>query len=433
MPLTSRQATEGQAIATAALTPMQRKLPMQHTVQTMTRSSSIQGWGKELIREDEGNMPAGLLDSLYDAVIAPDGFQQFIVRLTSTFELKGVGLLVRHLDQRDSMGLWLHGIESSWMESYATIYGSEDMLALHLEHAPIGKFYSSNLDLPSPERFGETRFFREWAQPQGVAYAAGSVVMREGPWLTQVFLQRSTEHPPFSRDEMAQMNQLVPHLQRATQMRQRLGSLRAGRHLLAASLNAFAIPIVLFDEHGCIAHENNNAADLLDKGDAIYRVDRRVMASTKTASRAFHAALGDAVRSQRTPGMSPASVVLVERAGRRPLSLMMVPLHGSGEDGSHSGALLFVFDPEATPSVTAELLQRLFGFTAAESELAVALCAGSSPEEIAFDRDRSISTVRNQIRSLYTKTGAHRQSDLIGLMLASPAYFLAKEHVRSPE
>jgi DNA-binding CsgD family transcriptional regulator len=115
--------------------------------------------------------------------------------------------------------------------------------------------------------------------------------------------------------------------------------------------------------------------------------------------------------------------------------MMILPMHGTGEDGSHNGALLFVFDPEAAPTVTADLLQRLFGFTSAEGELAVALCAGSSPEEIASERDRSISTIRNQIRSLYEKTGARRQSDLIGLLLASPAYFIAKEHThaRKPE
>ena len=386
------------------------------------------GYSRSNFDEGEETDSGELLDSLYNAVIAPEGFQQFIEKLAAIFQLKGVALVVRHIEAQDTLGLWLHGIEPEWMRSYTFKYGSEDMLAMYLERSPIGQFYASNLDLPSPARFQETRFFREWAEPQGVAYAAASVVMREGPWLTVAFLQRSPAQPPFSREEMARFNRLIPHWQRATQMRQRLSGLHVDRNFLAASLNAFAVPIVLFDEQGRIVHENMSASALLDKGDAIHRADGRLMTSTKASTRALHLELGNVIRSRQTSSGAPAGLVLVERPGARPLTMMILPMQGTGHDAGHDGALLFAFDPDAAPSVTAALLQRLFGFTAAEGELAVALCAGSSPEEIAAERSRSISTVRNQIRSLYAKTGAQRQSDLVGLLLASPAYFIAKEH-----
>jgi len=38
-----------------------------------------------------------------------------------------------------------------------------------------------------------------------------------------------------------------------------------------------------------------------------------------------------------------------------------------------------------------------------------------------------VSTVRTQIRSLFAKTGTHRQADLVGLLLASPACFAARD------
>ena len=60
-----------------------------------------------------------LLGSLYDAVLAPGGFQPFIRQLAEAFDLKGVALLVRHAEARDATGLWLHGVEPGWMESYA--------------------------------------------------------------------------------------------------------------------------------------------------------------------------------------------------------------------------------------------------------------------------------------------------------------------------
>jgi DNA-binding CsgD family transcriptional regulator len=93
-----------------------------------------------------------------------------------------------------------------------------------------------------------------------------------------------------------------------------------------------------------------------------------------------------------------------------------------------SGALMFIFDPEQAHDITADLVRKLFKLSPAEAQLAVSLCAGRTLEEIAAERGRALSTVRSQVRSLFDKTGTNRQTDLVSLLLASPACFLAKEH-----
>ena len=372
-----------------------------------------------------------LLGSLYDAVLASDGFQAFIRDLAELFSLKGVALVVRNVEGRDATGLWLHGIEPHWMDSYALTYGREDILATYIEQAPIGQFYASNLHLPEPERFGETRFYQEWAQPQGVAFAAGSVVMREGTWLTQVFLQRAPHQGQFLSEELAQLSRLIPHWQRAVQMRQRLVSLRVGQDLLAASLDAISMPTLLFDEVGCIIHQNRSATTLLCSNEWLWRSGDRLMTAIPAVTRNLHVQISNAVRAHREGHESSHSIVVVKRAGRLPLTMMALPLRSDAR-GAHpairSGALMFVFDPENVPVVTADVVGKLFELSATEAELAVALCGGLSPEEIATERNRAVSTVRTQIRSLFAKTGTNRQVDLIGLLLASPAFFVAKEH-----
>jgi DNA-binding CsgD family transcriptional regulator/PAS domain-containing protein len=365
-----------------------------------------------------------LLGGLYDAVLAPEGFQHFLRDLALSFDLKGVALFVRHAQERAPMGLWLHGIESAWMESYALTYAREDMLARHIENSPIGQFYASNLDLPDPHRFGETRFFREWAQPQGIACAAASVVMREGLWITQVFLQRSPQQPPFARAEVEQLNRLLPHWQRATQMRQRLASLRAGQDLLAASLDAIAMPTLLFDDVGRVVHRNRSAGALLDSHASLWIEDDRLVCASVAATRDMHQQIGYAVHAQRDD--AAPGVTTLERAGRQPLTMMVLPLR-TPQAAHRSGALMFVFDPAAVPELATDIVRRLFDLTLAEAELAVSLCGGLSPEEAALERGRAVSTVRTQIRSLFAKTGTHRQADLVGLLLASPACFAARD------
>jgi DNA-binding CsgD family transcriptional regulator len=100
-------------------------------------------------------------------------------------------------------------------------------------------------------------------------------------------------------------------------------------------------------------------------------------------------------------------------------------LQRQGGSGGTSGALLFAFDPEAGPPLKAELVKKLFSLTEAEAHLAVALCDGKTLEEISVERGTTVNTVRSQLKSVFGKTGASRQADLVSLILASPAYLLS--------
>jgi DNA-binding CsgD family transcriptional regulator len=114
--------------------------------------------------------------------------------------------------------------------------------------------------------------------------------------------------------------------------------------------------------------------------------------------------------------------VMLPRSHRRPiiaypikLSAMSVNVFGDYQ------ALLVMVDPERRPVLPHELLKSAFGLTAAEARLANRLSAGAALETIADELQISKGTVRNQLKSVFQKTGVHRQSDLVAL-LASYLY-----------
>jgi DNA-binding CsgD family transcriptional regulator len=372
-----------------------------------------------------------LLGSLYDGVTTQDGFQEFIAALCTAFQLKGVLMCIRHAETQEMKGLWLHGVTREWMDSYALEYASEDILAHHIAVSPIAHFYASNLDIPNPERFPEIRFYREWVAPQGMAYAAGSIVLREGAWDTQVFLQRGPDHPPFSREELDQLNLLIPHLQRAIQMRQRFTELQLGQDFLASGLDVLAMPTFLFDEYSRIAHMNRSAGELLKASDNLKVEDGHLLTGDIAVTRKLNLELTNAINASRGNGVELNGIVLLPRLGRMHLMLLVAPLRLTGGVPLRGAALLFAFDPESTPAVTASLVRRLFTLSEAEAELAVALCGGKSVDEVAAERGTSIHTARSQLKSIFGKTGTRRQADLVSLLLASPAYFLAGHQANS--
>ncbi|MES2297746.1 MAG: helix-turn-helix transcriptional regulator [Pseudomonadota bacterium] len=380
---------------------------------------------QETIAAPELSMDA-LVGSAYGAVMAPTGFQDFIVAMCRPFQLKGVLMNIRHADTRELKGLWVHGVGKQWMESYVLEYAAEDILADHILHSPIASFYASNLDIPNPELFPENRFYREWVEPQGMAYAAGAIVLREGPWLTELYLQRSPAQPPFARTEIDQLNRLLPHLQRALQMRQRFAELQLGQDFLASSLDVLAMPTFLFGEDLRVAHANRSAVEFLAGRDSLWLDDGHLQTSHAPTSRSLGLELSNAVRASRGDGSELAGVVLLPRVGQMPLMLMAAPMHLSGPSKQQGAALLFVFDSGRAPVIASDLIQLLFGLSEAEAELATALCGGKTLDDAAKARGTTINTVRSQLKSIFGKTGVKRQADLMSLLLASPAYFLAR-------
>jgi DNA-binding CsgD family transcriptional regulator len=359
--------------------------------------------------------------------MAPAGFQAFIEMLTEVFRLKAATMIIRHTETQEVKGLWLCGVAKKWLESYSLDYAREDMLAQHIMTSPITHFYASNLDVPDSDRFAETRFYNEWIVPQGVAYAAGAVVLQEGAWLTQLILQRGPLNPPFAREEMEQLNQLAPHLQRALQMRQRFAELQLGQNFLAGGLDVLAMPTLLFNEYGLVAHYNRSAALLLNDRSSLRLDDGHLQTQDSATTRKLSLEITNAIRASRGHGSDLNSVVLLKRADHLPLMLMIAPLPLADSLQTHGGALLFAFDPEATPNVTVDLIRRLFALSEAEAELSAALCCGKTLDDVASQRGTSINTIKSQLKSIFLKTGTKRQSELVSLLLASPAYFLAQK------
>lgn len=78
--------------------------------------------------------------------------------------------------------------------------------------------------------------------------------------------------------------------------------------------------------------------------------------------------------------------------------------------------IVILVDLDAHPEPNPATLRNLFGFTAAETRLALELAQGSTLNEIARSHQLSRTTIRSQLASLFIKTQTSRQSELIALL-----------------
>src|SRR5687768_6974194 len=126
--------------------------------------------------------------------------------------------------------------------------------------------------------------------------------------------------------------------------------------------------------------------------------------------------------------LSGALKQLINRAGANIPAGSMSWLATSSKEGftalvnqianvsSDETSTIILLDLDAHPEPSPRTLQRLFGLTAAETQLAVELARGHNLLDISRSRRLSRTTIRSQLGALFAKTQTRRQADLVALL-----------------
>jgi DNA-binding CsgD family transcriptional regulator len=170
--------------------------------------------------------------------------------------------------------------------------------------------------------------------------------------------------------------------------------------------------VLIVDRDARLVFANRAAERMLESGDGIRLVSGRLTAAHRDDRAAFTALFNP------LGAVEGASAVAALRRprNRRPLLVQAVPLriHGRWDP---AGRIVLLIDVDPPPRPSPDRLAVLYGLTAAEARLWADLASGATLAEIALRRQVSVNTLRVQLARLFTKTGAHRQADLICLAL----------------
>ena len=130
----------------------------------------------------------------------------------------------------------------------------------------------------------------------------------------------------------------------------------------------------------------------------------------------------------RNRGLALAAhgAVCVELAAQDDAGPLRLMLMRSSDDAGAAGAVLcLVFERHATAHLPGcGLLRDIYGFSAAEAELAGLLLAGQTLGDAARSRSVSLNTAKSQLRNVLRKTGARNQAELMRTLIGGPAGLL---------
>lgn len=239
---------------------------------------------------------------------------------------------------------------------------------------------------------------------------------RAGPAVWAISLQRTAGDGMFGDEEMRALAALSEPLTEVATL-----SRLVGQQVLQGTLNAFEMinkPAIAMTKSGVVLDANAQATRLFDEE---FRVClRRLYIRDSKASAELELLLGryPSEGELRPRSRSPiGNVVVARRQFRRPILIRILPVYGPARSPFLGARFILILrDMEATRRPPLEVIAETFSLSPAEAKVASMIAAGSSPEEIADELMLSRETVRNQIKTVFGKTGVHRQNELAALI-----------------
>jgi DNA-binding CsgD family transcriptional regulator len=220
---------------------------------------------------------------------------------------------------------------------------------------------------------------------------------------------------------------LAPHLQRAFRITNIISELRDKNRVLADALDKLPQGVVIVNIAGYILFINSSAKRIADAKDGIsINRQQKLQAVTVQDTIQLHMLIETVTRTGADGQMNYGGVIQLGRhSALRPLSLLVAPLNQGGADLNfrQSAALIFITDPELKIETDEQIVQQLYRLTPAEARLTLLLTQGKSVAEASAELKVTTNTTRTHLKRIFQKTGARRQSDLVKLLINSPANF----------
>ncbi|OCC23486.1 hypothetical protein MB02_12480 [Croceicoccus estronivorus] len=260
--------------------------------------------------------------------------------------------------------------------------------------------------------------YKEWLESVDGSHIMGVDLKISSGFDARLRLTRWPGSGVFNREERNRIEALLPHLRQTLELYQRLATTRSEYSVLIDTVAQFSVGTVLLDHDLNVIRLNEVAAAILAEADGIRLVGQSVVVDGSARNRKFRAmakAMADKRSEQRI-------VMGIERpSGRRELALVMKPvtLPDFMQTGQAPAVALFLTDPSRQRMVRPDVVRKIFALTPTEAAIAAALANGLSVVDTAAMLSIARSTVRAHLRSIFSKLGLNRQSQLIHLIHTS--------------
>ena len=278
-------------------------------------------------------------------------------------------------------------------------------------YAEVGEVYSPDMLMPYNE-YVASRFFREWAVPQGLCDSVWSVFEKSATSTAGITVLRHERDGRVNETVRDRMALLVPHFRRALGIGKVIDFHKNEASALADAFDGLSAAVYLLAADGRVVHANASGLMLLNEGDILRISEERLMITDPNRDHAMREAYSSATSAD--VAASVATVPLISHGGEKWVAHMLSLNSGSRKrtGAAYSAVVaLFVRKADLDLPVPIETMCKLFRLTPSESRVLAASLRIGVGTEIASVLGIAETTVKTHLQHIFAKTGATRQSD----------------------
>jgi DNA-binding CsgD family transcriptional regulator len=361
-----------------------------------------------------------LVGQIYDSVERPELWPATVQAIADSVGSSMTGFSVIDTSgHADSVGVYL-GIDEAARRQYEAYYSKLNLHALHaLESMPMvpGAVVNSR-EWGIDAKLLRSEYYNDFLRPLNSFHTAGVVITREDSCMAVFSCFRPLSRDQFGDESTALLKLLLPHLQRAVRLNQRLGLLRS----TTEDFEDLATGAILFDRSSRVLRVNRRAREIIDQDDGITLRRSGLELAARGQNELLKKLIADCCATSSGHGSRAGGVLALQRmSGKLAYHLLISPIRFSPlVTGSREpAAILFISDPEQAPQIPWRTLAQLHGLTAAEARLSNLLLKGDDLTDACALLRITRNTGRAHLRSIFDKLDVKSQSQLVAVLARS--------------
>lgn len=395
-------------------------------------SSSIEDPSEEAGQETRGGARAPLtierfsqiLEAIYEVAVDPGHWVACLEQVRREFAGNYSSLIVRPGNAEDL------GLIVSASGDYRVLSPHNRYIAMSpFSGLPPDKVVTIQ-DLLSESDWRASAYYRDWCAPHQVFHVLATDIRTQDGSVYGFRVTRPEEAPAFSAADVELARRLVPHLKRALNLHLSIHQDRKLNTLYGHAMAQLMVGVVVLDQNGLVIECNPAATSILEMNDGLRVAGQQLEATYVNDNRKLQRLVREALAHPQASKVTLTEAMSVSRpSGQLSWGVVVQAISPDQwtEGKRRPSVAVFVRDTEGKAHPPVRLAQQLFQLTPAETALAIELANGLSLEEAAEALGIRRNTARAHLRSIFSKTGVRRQTELVRIFLNSVAWLGSKE------
>ena len=369
-----------------------------------------------MLRDDDHWL--AVTDAFYSAALSQDGWYQALEGLAEATGSANGELIGLGANAAVPFNIFTN-IDSAFVADFVAAGGGDPQLNPRVNagiKAPPLKVLAES-DFISPDEHKRHPHYQEFAFKWGIPYSCLTTLERTDDLLIGLAVGRNKTQGHITDGQKQVFQSIAPHVRAAVRMQIALEG--EGAALLVGALDSMSMPAFIYDRTGVVRAMTPAAEKLLGSERGLQMRLGQLAAINPADDRVLNDAIKNALQG-RAAGSAPVMHTVIIRKEQSPLPLLVLDVIAlparQFELGFAPRVMVLARGERANDSRRNIILRVAYGLTAAETEVAIHLADGRTPDAVAVARGVSLATVRFQIKSILAKVGVKRQVELASVI-----------------